>query len=675
MDSNKKSRTTLTTTLTRIEQPRRRWAVRFIWLVFVLIAITTYVIGLPTAFEFVTGSDSLIYESVLNQLGLSRELFALYFVAIDTLLVAIGVGLGIVIFRQRSDDWMAVAVSITLILTTVAATPAPNMAVGDFDLRRILSSVNVVVLISLLYVFPQGQFDPKWTRWLVFIGNPLLLFVLLFREPVSLLPDFAVPSLVYTVIVFGFLLVGMGVQLYRYRRIYTPLQRQQTKWVLLGFVAFLVGYIVFTQVPLLFPELTHSRAMGTAPENVRDSLVSMVTLVVTWSLLCFAQTLLVVSLGLSILRFRLWEIDLVINRSLVYGLVAAGLFALFVLEALVINQTLRDVLGEQVATIVLVVAVFLTGVLFNPMRKRIQHVIDRRLYGFRFDLNELNKAAKAKPAEIKNPGILTGIDLGGYDVRGVLGRGAMGEVYEGQSPEGRVAIKTLPENLAEQEEFVKRFMREATVLEGLDCAFIVHVYGHGEVDGVHYMIMEFIDGHELKVHLRQHSPLSIEDTLDILNCLTTALMYIHEREIVHRDLKPSNVMLRLNDDQETYQAVLMDFGIARIPGALTSLTGTGAVGTIDYMAPEQIQEARTVDHRADIYALGVMLYEMLTGELPFSGNPGQVLFAHIQQPAPDPRDRVPDMPRPVAKAILKALEKDPADRFESVYDLMMAFTA
>lgn len=109
----------------------------------------------------------------------------------------------------------------------------------------------------------------------------------------------------------------------------------------------------------------------------------------------------------------------------------------------------------------------------------------------------------------------------------------------------------------------------------------------------------------------------------------------------------------------------MDFGIARTNASGTRLTGTGAVGTIDYMAPEQIMAARDVDHRADIYALGVIVYELLTGERPFKGSAGQVLFAHLQQPAPDPRDVKPEIPREMAQAVLKALEKNPDERFQS----------
>ena len=126
------------------------------------------------------------------------------------------------------------------------------------------------------------------------------------------------------------------------------------------------------------------------------------------------------------------------------------------------------------------------------------------------------------------------------------------------------------------------------------------------------------------------------------------------------------------DSAHEWQAILMDFGIAKISEAHTSLTGTGAIGTIDYMAPEQITAAKQVDSRADIYSLGVVVYEMLTGERPIKGSAGQVLFAHLQQPAPDPRTIVPEIPRGVAKAVQRAMEKEADARFQTATEMAAA---
>ena len=131
--------------------------------------------------------------------------------------------------------------------------------------------------------------------------------------------------------------------------------------------------------------------------------------------------------------------------------------------------------------------------------------------------------------------------------------------------------------------------------------------------------------------------------------------------MIHRDLKPANIMI-----QPDGSAILMDFGITKMTDASSSLTGTGAIGTIDYMAPEQIAAAKHVDHRADIYSLGIILYEMLVGEKPFTGNAAQILFAHLQQPPPDARKLNPDLPEHISEAIQQAMAKSVDDRFQSV---------
>ncbi|MDX2078973.1 MAG: protein kinase, partial [bacterium] len=132
--------------------------------------------------------------------------------------------------------------------------------------------------------------------------------------------------------------------------------------------------------------------------------------------------------------------------------------------------------------------------------------------------------------------------------------------------------------------------------------------------------------------------------------------------------------LRLRDDNETYDVILMDFGIAKFLDDTGSLTGSAAVGTIDYMAPEQIMNSTTVDYRADIYALGVVLYEVLTGTLPFKGTLAQVLFAHLNQPAPDIRQIMPNISEDISLAIQRALQKDPHDRFQSATEFVKALT-
>jgi serine/threonine protein kinase len=153
--------------------------------------------------------------------------------------------------------------------------------------------------------------------------------------------------------------------------------------------------------------------------------------------------------------------------------------------------------------------------------------------------------------------------------------------------------------------------------------------------------------------------------------VAAALDYAHAQAVVHRDIKPSNIVVREN----TGRAVLMDFGIAKI-AAETQLTQAGGmIGTLDYIAPEQIQGAPEVDYRADIYSLGIMAYQMLTGELPFQqNNPGALVIAHLMQPPPDPRAKVAAIPAAMARAVMRAMSKKPAERFATAGEMAAHFT-
>ncbi len=184
-----------------------------------------------------------------------------------------------------------------------------------------------------------------------------------------------------------------------------------------------------------------------------------------------------------------------------------------------------------------------------------------------------------------------------------------------------------------------------------------------------------MDGQDLSAFIKQTGFLTLDRATGILDDCSAALDYAHKRQLVHRDVKPSNILLRHKEDpadRERLQAVLTDFGLAKIENARTRLTTTGAMGSIDYMAPEQIKSASEVDQRADIYALGIVAYEMLTGERPFKGNAGQVLFAHLNQPLPDPRSVQPDIPDHISSAVKKALEKQPDERFQTAGEFATA---
>jgi tetratricopeptide (TPR) repeat protein len=264
---------------------------------------------------------------------------------------------------------------------------------------------------------------------------------------------------------------------------------------------------------------------------------------------------------------------------------------------------------------------------------------------------------------------MTGQTLGKYRLTERLGRGGMAEVYRAYQPslERDVAIKVMHSYLAEDEGFVGRFQREAKAVAALRHPHIVQVYDFDIEDDTYYMVMEFIGGETLKQRLRQLNArgqrMPLPDVAQVFHALCDALDYAHAQGRVHRDIKPANVMF----DGE--RLVLTDFGIASIVGG-TRYTASGAmVGTPAYMSPEQGQGERG-DVRSDVYSLGVILYEMLTGQVPYDADtPLAIVLKHLNEPLPLPRQISADVPPTVERIVLKALAKSPDDRYQSAGEL------
>ncbi|MBC8505783.1 MAG: protein kinase [Chloroflexi bacterium] len=272
--------------------------------------------------------------------------------------------------------------------------------------------------------------------------------------------------------------------------------------------------------------------------------------------------------------------------------------------------------------------------------------------------------------QLSNPPVFSvnmidsGSRIGAYEVIEPLARGGMSEIYKGKHTrlDREVAIKVLPTSLADEADFRDRFEREAKAVASLRHPNIVQVYDFGDIDDTYYMVMELIQGNDLDAIIEENIAMSMEMTLAITSQISSALDYAHQQTIIHRDVKPSNVIIEGKGDN--LRAILTDFGIAKIRARDTSATKTGVMmGTTNYIAPEQIRSAGEVNSRADIYSLGVMLFQMLTGRLPFEGdNPGSIMIAHLQDHPPDPRDVNPNIPANVALGILQALDKEPQKR-------------
>ena len=261
-----------------------------------------------------------------------------------------------------------------------------------------------------------------------------------------------------------------------------------------------------------------------------------------------------------------------------------------------------------------------------------------------------------------------GSSLGRYQILEQIGQGGMATVFRAHDPElnRTVAIKVLPSCKSEDTTFVRRFRTEAQAIARLNHPNIVQVYDFGQDKGFSYIVMEHVTGGTLSDLLTEKVPL--EEAVALIGPVAEALEYAHRQGIVHRDIKPSNVLI---DDEG--KPKLSDFGLARLMEGGANLTGGDAVlGTPEYMAPEQAL-GRKADQRSDLYALGVLIYQMLLGQTPFHADtPPETLMAHVHQPVPPPSTVDPDVDPRIEANLIKALAKDPDDRHESPTALIEA---
>ncbi len=271
---------------------------------------------------------------------------------------------------------------------------------------------------------------------------------------------------------------------------------------------------------------------------------------------------------------------------------------------------------------------------------------------------------------------LEGTKVGPYEIQAMLGVGGMGQVYRARDPrlEREVAVKVLTDALAKEPGYLERFRREARAVAKLNHPNIVQVYDFGEQGDLTYLVMPLITGGTLREYLAQRRVVPLAEAVSIIEQVAGALQYAHERGLIHRDVKPANILLSAEG-----RALLSDFGIVRLvqkDDTSATLTRIGSfVGSPEYAAPEMVV-GEAIDHRVDVYALGVILFQMLTGQLPFSGStPVSLMMMQAQQPPPTPRSINPDIPPAVEAVILKALAKKPDERFQSVAEFMATLRA
>ena len=261
-----------------------------------------------------------------------------------------------------------------------------------------------------------------------------------------------------------------------------------------------------------------------------------------------------------------------------------------------------------------------------------------------------------------------GARMGRYELQSVLGRGGMATTYRARrAADGQtVAVKVPHDGCLSDATFVTRFLREGQLGEQLHHPRIVRVLDAGEEKGRPFLAMELVSGRTLKQELREHAPLPVRRALEVARDIAEALDYAHAKGVIHRDLKPENVMILPDGTVK-----VMDFGIARLADQPGLTTSSLFLGTPAYAAPEMI-DPKTVDHRVDLYALGIILYEMLEGAVPFTADsPYRVLEMHLRQPLPPSEQLAHPIPAPVWALVQRLCEKDPAARFPSAQALLV----
>ena len=525
-------------------------------------------------------------------------------------------------------------------VAAIAGVYSPAVAVltssDDVALGRALAVVIYIALpvtsLSLATVYPNGRPVPRWLAYVLpFAIVPFVVqAIYMFRDR-----EF---SVAIAAAYFPLGAVFLTAQWHRYRRHATVRERYQIKWISYAAAAYVTLQAI--AIVVLIPRLERG-----------DPAFAFYRIV--FELMIAASYLsALVAVLFSGARYRVWEIDRVINRTLVYAVVSVLLAAVCVVGFFGLHVLFTDL--PAWARIALALAVVLA--LAAPTRRRIARWIDRSVYGIGLDYEAL--AAKAvRAAELQT----TTTELGGYDDLHLLGRGGMGAVYRAHHPDFAmpVALKVISPALARDADAQARFRRESQILQDLAHDHVVPYLASGHEAGLAYIAMKYIDGDDLGALVRRRGPLPQREATVAITGIAAALDVAHARGVVHRDIKPANVLV----DASTQRAHVMDFGVAlltddpRAPDA-------SLVGSLPYIAPEQIKNADHVDHRADIYALGATAYELVTGRPPFVESTALgLVLAHLHQPPLDPRTFAPDVSQLAAAAILKALAKDPAHRF------------
>jgi tRNA A-37 threonylcarbamoyl transferase component Bud32 len=622
-----------------------------------LFTVLLFLAGIRNSFEI---GLRLLPESqaALEAAGLPLQFPAYVLVVTDILTVLFFSIVACVLVLRRGDEIATLVVASMLLFTGALYTGPTANADLPFLVLAILPGLAETMQAWFVFLFPDGRPLPKWMWWVLIplpiwrIGIWYLDYVPTYKAELRTVENYShTAQQAWDIGLFMLLLLaGVISQVYRYRNLSTPVQRQQTKWVVLGMIITLL--FVGTYV-VVFNVLGYG-------ENS-----SLVVSLVARVLRQISLMIVPATMAIAVMRYRLWDIDFAINRSLVYGALTTILMAIFALSLWIISSFAREVGAGPVFAVFITAVIFV--LIFKPLRMGMQKFIDRQFYHIHIDYQKIQDYSL--PPE---PASFPSAHFEEYKDLELAGRGGMAEVYKATHPTLHqvVAIKLMRESIQDDPIMRVFFERESRALRNLDHPNIIKVFDVGKVDNRPYIVMEFVQGSVL-AELLKNGKLSLETATGMLKPICSALDYMHDHRIIHRDIKPGNIMV--DGSSRVPRPLLMDFGLAKVLGDTSLVSHSMVAGTFAYIAPEQIEARENIDGRADIYALGVMTYQLLTGELPFKHEQqGALLIAHMLHAAPDAREKAPDLSENASRAIQRAMSKKPFERFNTATEFVSA---
>jgi hypothetical protein len=439
-------------------QPRLSAIARIAW--FVIASLTLIYYGW-IVYQYLLNMHPVAEHiaRAMQEIGLPPETYPIGIILADLLFALSFMGMSLFVFWRRGDSPIVYCIALTMLVMPPVFTGISYYFPGagyEFYLMmfdRFLAFLANGMILLIIYTLPDGEFAPRWARWLYGLS---IIYLVSFYATSNFWP--VAFNIVSRVVVF--LAPLFIIQFYRYRHLSSPVQRQQTKWVLLGVtIAILAFFVQGIPAQLFFT--------SGSSESIRYHLFSL-------PIRNIFLVAVPVAVGLAALRYRLWDIDLTLNRSLVLGLVTLVLVILFTIVFFIVHGVANMVLPANHQMIAGAIAAAISIAAFQPVRRLARRLVDREFYGFRFDLNDLRAAQKRNQAKAAQ-GSYSGRELQGYRLGNLIGRGGMGEVYEGLNGANPVAIKALPASYFHDATSRRRFEREAEATKRLSHPNIVKV--------------------------------------------------------------------------------------------------------------------------------------------------------------------------------------------------------